>query len=135
MAFNGANLLLLANVGTPQTPQYVAVGSQRDCTIEESSETIDYSSKNSRAQRVGHGRYSSSISLDSLYVPDSQAHKRLKDSMRDGNLILVAREESDVVMETALAKVDSVSETFPDQGESTVSINLTIDGWWTVLVS
>lgn len=130
MAMNGTDLLLLANVGTPLAPAYQAVGSQRDATLDEASATIDVSSKDSRAQRVLSGRYSGTISLDALYVPSDAAYQALKDANRNGDLILVAREEAGVVIETVDAKIDTMSESFPDQGEATISISLTIDGFW-----
>jgi TP901-1 family phage major tail protein len=127
---NGTDLLLLANTGTPETPAYVAVGSQRDATIDEATATIDVSSKDSRAQRVLPGRYSGTISLDALYVPDDSAYLALQAANRDGELILIAKEISGVVVETVPAKIDTMSESFPDQAEATISIALTIDGFW-----
>jgi len=131
MAMNGSDVLLLANTGTPAVPAYEAVGSQRDVTFEESTEEIDVSSKDSRAKRVLAGRYSASISLDSLYVPTNDAYLALRAAMRDGELILVARQNDGVTEETADALVTSLSESFPDQGEGTVSTSLTVDGEWT----
>lgn len=133
--FNGTDLLILANTGTPTVPVYEAVGSQRGATLVENTATIDYSSKDSRAQRVGPGRFSGTISLESLYVPDGDAYAALKAANRDGTMILVARQESEVVIETVEAKIDSLSEAFPDQGEATVSASLTIDGFWEVVGS
>jgi len=131
MAVNGTDVLLLVNTGTTETPTYEVVGSQRDATLEEASDTIDFSSKDSRAQRVGYGRYSGTISLDALYVPTDAAYQKLKAANRAGDLILVAKEEAGVVTETVTAKIDTMSESFPDQGEATISISLTIDGFWT----
>jgi len=130
MAMNGTDLLILCNTGIPPTIMYEAVGSQRDATIEETSDTIDVSSKDSRAQRVLAGRYSSSVSLDALYVPTDAAYQALKAANRNGDLILIARQELGVVTEIVTAKVDSMSEAFPDQGEATISISMTVDGWW-----
>jgi TP901-1 family phage major tail protein len=130
MAMNGTDLLILANTGTPGVPAYSIVGSQRDATLEESTDTIDISSKDSRAQRVLPGRYSGTISLDALYVPNDAAFQALKNANRDGEMILVAREEAGVVIETVEAKIDSISEAFPDQAEATISISFTIDGFW-----
>ena len=130
MSMNGSDILLLVNTGTPTVPVYTAVGSQRDASIDEASATIDVSSKDSRAQRVLSGRYSSSISLDALYVPDDDAYLALQEANRAGDLILVARQVQDVVVETATAKIDSMSESYPDQGEATISISLTLDGEW-----
>jgi len=55
--------------------------------------------------------------------------------MRDGNAIKIGRQDDGVTMETADAIITDMTETFPDQGESTISISLTIDGFWTELVS
>lgn len=135
MGMNGTDVLLLANTGTPSVPAYAAVGSQRDASIEEANETIDVSSKDQREQRVLPGRYSSTISLDALYVPTDSAYQALKDAMRDGELILVAVEREGTVIETCDANVDSISESFPDQGEATISVALTVDGAWTEVSS
>ena len=130
MAMNGTDLLLLVNTGTPQVPAYSIVGSQRNATLEEANAAIDTSSKDSRAQRVLPGRYSATISLDTLYVPSDLAYLALKNACRNGDLILVAREEAGVVIETVDAMIATKSEAFPDQGEATISISLTIDGFW-----
>lgn len=131
MTMNGTDLLILANTGTPSVPVYEAVGCQRDATIEETTATIDVSCKDSRAQRVLPGRYASTISLGALYVPSDDAYLALRTANRDGELILVARQELGVVTEIVSAKIDSMSESFPDQGEATISISLTVDGEWT----
>jgi len=135
MGKNGADVLLLVNTGTAAVPVYEAVGSQRDVTFDEATEEIDVSSKDSRAKRVLAGRYSATLSLDALYVWTDDGYRALRDAMRDGNLILVAREDDGTTIETADALVTSLSESFPDQGEGTISISLTIDGFWTELES
>lgn len=135
MAMNGTDLLILVNIGTPESPEFMAVGCQRDATIEEASATIDVSCKDSRAQRVLAGRYSATIALDALYILDDQAYQALKQANRAGDLVLIAREEQGVVMETFPAKVDSLSQAFPDQGEATVAASFTVDGFPTVVAS
>lgn len=129
---NGQDFLLLANTGTDAAPTYEVVGSQRDATLEETSEEIDYSSKDSRARRVGAGRYGGTISMDALYVPSDAAYRALRDANRnpDGELILVAKQYDGLVTETVPALVTSISESEPDQAESTISVGLTIDGFW-----
>ena len=135
MAMNGSAVLLLVNTGTPTVPVYEAVGSQRDVSFEESTEEIDVSSKDSRAARVLPGRYGASLSLDALYVWSDAGFQALRAAMRDGTLILVARQEDGQTMETADALITSMSGEFPDQGEATISVDLTVDGFWTELVS
>lgn len=135
MAMNGTDVLLLVNIGTAAVPAYQAVGSQRDVTFDEATEEIDVSSKDSRAKRVLPGRYSATLSLDALYVWTDDGYHALRDAMRDGELILVAREDDSTTIETADALITSLSESFPDQGEGAISISMTIDGFWTELES
>jgi len=135
MSMNGSDVLLLVNTGTPTVPVYEAVGSQRDVTFDEATEEIDVSSKDSRAKRVLPGRYSSTLSLDALYVWTDDGYHALRDAMRDGELILVAREDDGTTIETADALITALSESFPDQGEGAISISMTIDGFWTELES
>lgn len=130
MAMNGSDFLVLANTGTPVAPVYEVVGSQRDATVEETNEVIDVSSKDGRARRILPGRYGSTLSLDALYVPTDAAFLALQAAQRAGELIIVARQESGVVTELASANIDSMSESFPDQGEATISISMTVDGEW-----
>ena len=135
MALNGSDVLLLVNTGTALVPVYEAVGSQRDVSFDEATEEIDVSSKDSRAKRVLPGRYSASLSLDALYVWTDDGYRALRDAMRDGELILVAREDDSTTIETGDALITSLSESFPDQGEGAISISMTIDGFWTELES
>ncbi len=122
MAMNGTDVLLYVDG--------VVVGSQRDVTFEESTEEIDVSSKDGRAKRVLAGRYSSTVSLEALYVPTDTAYMSLKDAMRNGDFVTIVRLEDSVALESAEAIVTSLSEAAPDQGEATVSVSLTIDGDW-----
>lgn len=125
-ATNGTDVLLLADVaGTP-----TVVGSQRGLTIEETTETIDTSSKDSRAMRVKAGRYGSTVSLEHLYVPTNTAYLALRDANRNGTAITITRREFGLNFEEACAIVTSLSSDFPDQGESVISIELEVDGFW-----
>lgn len=135
MGTNGSDIMLLVNTGTPDVPAYEAVASQRDVSFDENTEEIDMSSKDSRAQRVDPGRYSASVSLDSLFVWSDACYQAMRDAMRNGEKILIARQDDGVTMETASAVITSLSKAFPDQEEATVSADLTVDGWWTELVS
>jgi len=120
---NGADVLVLVEGDL--------VGSQRDVTFEESTESIDMSSKDNRARRVDPGRYSATMSLDALYVPDDVAYLRLKSAMRDGDKVQLMRQEEGVILESAMAVITSLSEAGPDQDACTVSSSFDIDGEWT----
>jgi len=131
MAMNGTDLLILANTGTPSVPVYSVVGCQRGATIDENNAEIDVSCKTSRNKRILAGRYSSTISLDGLYIPNDAAFLALKTALRDGDLILVAREEFGVVVETAYCLVTALPQSFPDQAEATITASFTVDDGWT----
>ena len=122
MAMNGSDILIWIEGN--------CVGSQRDVTIEETTEEIDVSSKDSRFMRVLPGRYGSTISLDALYVPTDAAYLDLQTAMRNGTFVEVVIIEDGTVEESADAIVTSLSRNGPDQGEATVSCSLRIDGEW-----
>lgn len=128
-ASNGTDILLLADVAGVAT----VVGSQRGSTFEETTETIDVSSKESRAMRVLPGRYASTVSLEHLYVPSDTAYEALRDANRNGTFITITRREFESDFEEASAVVTSMSGDFPDQGEAVISVELQVDGEWTAL--
>lgn len=132
---NGADILLLCNTGTENSPVWTAVGSQRGCTFEETNEEIDMSSKDSRKYRVMAGRYSAKLSMDALYVPDDTSYQALYAALRDGDLILVRREEEGVALEEAHAVITSMSTEAPDQDAATLAIEMTLDDGWTAVGS
>ena len=127
---NGSSILIFVNTGTDEVPVYEAVGCQRGASIEESTSPIDTSCKGSRAQRVLPGRYTSTLSLESLYVPSNEAYQHLKLANRNGTFVQVAVQEDEVITETAWAIVTGIPREFPDQEAATISVELTIDGEW-----
>lgn len=133
MALNGADVLLYANTGTPGVPVWTVVGSQRDVTISEDTAVIDGSSKDGRQARVQAGRYSSTLSLDAVYVPGDAAFAALKSNFRAGTLIKVRIRESGVDKEEGNMLITSLERNHPDQEESTVSIDMQLDGSYTSL--
>jgi TP901-1 family phage major tail protein len=128
-ATNGTDVLLLADVGGSPT----VVGSQRGVTFEETSENIDVSSKEQREMRVLSGRYSSTVSLEHLYVPDDTSYLALRDANRNGTFITIRRQEFSSPFEECSAIVTSLSGEFPDQGEAVISIELMVDGAWSAV--
>lgn len=106
------------------------VGYQRDVTFEEANDVIDVSSKDERAQRVLYGKYSSTVTLEALFVPDDIAYSALKTAARQGDVVTIARYKDGAEVEHASAVVTSLSEAFPDKDGATCSVSLTIDGEW-----
>ena len=130
MSMNGTDILVLVNTGTVGVPVYEVMGSQRDVTFEETNDEIDVSSKDAREKRVLAGRYSSSISLDALYVPTDAAYQTLKAACRAGTMLQLLRQELGAALEYVNAIITSLSEAGPDQAEATVSASFTVDGAW-----
>lgn len=126
---NGSEIIVMLDLGTAETPDYQIIACQRDATFEEVSDTIDESCKSSRAGRSDYGRYSASVSLDYLYILTDAAAAQLKAANRNGEKIILAQRESGVITQRAVAKIDSISENFPDQAEAVVSLACTLDGW------
>ena len=127
---NGADVLLLVNTGTDESPVYAAVGSQTNVKFDESVKEVEYSSKDSAATRVFGGRYGAKISLDAVYVPSNAAYQALKTAFRARDLIKVRVEEEDSETEEADALITSLSRQAPDQEACTISVGLTVDGEW-----
>ncbi len=130
MGRSGTDALLLVNTGTADVPSYEAVGSQRAVNFDEATAEIDVSSKESRGTRVLAGRFKATLSLDALYVPTNDAYLALQSAMRDGELILVAKQYQGVTIETADALITTLGESHPDQAEAVISIAMTIDDMW-----
>ena len=126
-AMNGTDVLILI--------EGVAVGSQRNATIAETTAEIDASSKEMREMRVLPGRYGSTITLDALYLPDDAAYLSLQSAMRNGTFVTVRVSEDAVEVEEAEAIVTALNRAAPDQDVATASITLRIDGAWAAVGS
>lgn len=129
---NGSDVVLLAE-DAPGSGNHIVIGHQRDLSINENSETVDYNSKESRAQSVGYGRYSSDMSLDALYVPSDVAMAALKQAIRQGLYITVQTQIGGVATEEAECVVTGNVANYPDQGAVTVAVSLVVNGEWTTL--
>lgn len=132
---NGTDILLLVNTGTPTAPVYEVMGGQRNFTQTENTAARDDSSKDAREAANEPGRYSANLSLETLYVPTDNAFLALEAAMRDGDKILVLRQEEGVNIEAALCVITSLVRNGPDQETATCSAELTLDGAFTVLGS
>ena len=135
MALNGTSVLIMANTGTPTSPVYTVVASQKDLKMNEAVAKIDVSSKDSPNERVIGGRYSSTVDFDALYVPTDAAYQALETSFRARNLILVQVWLNGVAEEQANCLITKLDRNFPDQKESTVALACVVDNGWTALVS
>jgi len=128
---NGSDVLILVNTGTDAVPIYQAVASQRDLTVEGSADEIDTSNKTSgRFAEFIPGRVSSTISFESMYVPNDGSYAVLRQSMEFGLFLKIRREYAGEAEREADAFVTSLSESFPDQEPGIVSATMRITGPW-----
>lgn len=132
---NGTDILLLGNTGTPESPVYEVMASQRNYSDTESTANRDTSSKDAREAGNEPARYTSNISLEALYVPTDAVYQAMLAAMRDGDKLLVLRQEEGVNIEVALCVVNTLTRNGPDQETATVSAELTLDGAWTAVGS
>jgi predicted secreted protein len=131
MAMNGSDVLVLVNTGTAAAPIFEAVGSQTDMTIEQTAEEIDTSNKTSgRYATFIPGRYMTTISFDSMYVPNDGSYAVLQQSCEYGLFLKIRREYAGEAEREADAFVTSLSESFPDQAPGAVSATMRITGPW-----
>ena len=84
---NGSVVLL--EVDVDGMPTYTVMAAQRDLSVSEATEPIDFSTKDSRNMIVQGGRYSSEVTMDAAYVPGDAAYDALETAMRSGAVIKI----------------------------------------------
>lgn len=90
MAMKGLDVLIKVNVGTEDTPEYVAVGAQRGASLSRSAETLDKTSKDSDGwQESLAGLKSWSISTDGLLILDDEGYEALENAYMMSENVLV----------------------------------------------
>ena len=127
---NGTDWLLWANVSAVPT----LLAAQRDLSISENTEPIDFSTKDSRNMVAQGGRYSSEIVMEAAYVPSDAAYGELLARVRDGATATIRTKNAGVNDEEATVVVTSVERNYPDQGASSVSITMLVTGAWAAAV-
>lgn len=108
-----------------------SIGSQRNATIAENTAPIDISSKDDRDAEFLGGRYSATLTCDSLYVPTDTAYVALLAAMRAGTSVTVMRVEDAADVESIDGIVTGISNVYPDQDACVCSISIQLSGGWT----
>jgi hypothetical protein len=112
------------------TGNFVPIASQRGVTFAEKTNPIDISSKERREGVYLPGRYTSTITLEHLYIPTSSGYSKLSHAMRAGTYVTLKRKELGSDVETVNAVVTGLSEAFPDQDAAVVSADFQVSGAW-----
>jgi len=90
MAMKGLDVLIKVNVGTEETPEYVAVGAQRGASLSRSAETLDKTSKDSDGwQESLAGLKSWTISTDGLLILDDEGYEALENAYMMSENVLI----------------------------------------------
>ena len=90
MSMKGLDVLIKVNVGTEETPEYVAVGAQRGASLSRSAETLDKTSKDSDGwQESLAGLKSWTISTDGLLILDDEGYEALENAYMMSENVLV----------------------------------------------
>jgi predicted secreted protein len=131
MAKNGTAFLLYVHDGA----NYVAVGSteQRSLDITETTAVIDTSAKAGRSSTFIAGRYSSTLSIEALYVPNDGGIAAIKSANRLGEAVIVRVYEDGAAVEQATCIVTSVARSNPAEDNSTYAIDLQVTGAWSAV--
>ena len=132
MAMNGTLFVVKVNTGTSESPTWTAIAGQTGASVDETTDAIDVSSKDSRAGKFLPGRYGSTVSLDGLVDnPIGAGYTALQTAMRDGTTVMLQSVIDDVAVESAEAVITSLSSDYPDQDSATFSAAFTVTGEWT----
>lgn len=90
MTMRGLDVLIKVNVGTAESPEYIAVGAQRGASLSRSAETLDKTSKDSDGwQESLAGLKSWSISTDGLLILDDEGYEALENAYMMSENVLI----------------------------------------------
>lgn len=118
-------IVILANTGTEENPEFKPIGGQRSASLSEANEMIDVTSEDSQGvDEFEYGNLNWTISCDGLYVPTAEGYQALKAACREKKKVLVRIQEGDQETEQGLALVTSRDLDGEYNGETTYSIEL-----------
>lgn len=90
MTMRGLDVLIKVNIGTVDSPEYVAVGAQRGASLGMSAETLDKTSKDSDGwQESLAGLKSWTLSTDGLLILNDEGYMALEDAYMMSENVLV----------------------------------------------
>ena len=134
MAGQTGNTILL-QVDTTGEGNWVDIGLQRGLDDDRQSTLINMSDKTSKHDKVEYGRFSSTVTLSTLWpIPGSETGlAALKNAHQNGTKMQVRLTELDNPTKEARVVVNQITKAGPDNAEATWSITMTVDDGWTQL--
>ena len=136
MALDGAQVLVLVPVddGSGAT-EYIPVAEQTSLSMENTHNLIDASSKDNTHTKWLYGKEDNTLSLEALYVPGDKALKALKDAKKNREKVILRRSEEGTEVEEAEALIETISYEWPDNDNSTVSVDFQLNEAWQEVTS
>lgn len=135
---NGARVVLYCNLSESAGDQWTIVGGQMGVNFADKTAEIDVSDKLSG--RLGErvpGRATASVSLELNFLTDDPAQDFIKAAYRDREEVMIQRfyrDTADVLtgeaIEEATGIIVNLSESHPDQGKSTVTLEVSLNNDW-----
>lgn len=135
---NGARVLLYVDVSTSAGEDWVRIGGQMGVNFNDKTAEIDVSDKLSG--RLGErvpGRATATVALELNFLVSDEAQTFIKAAYRNRDEVFVQRffrDSADVESGDAIEEVSgtivNLSETHPDQGKSTMSLEVSLNNDW-----
>ena len=126
--------LVLIRIEDPNNPgTYRTIGGQRGVDLSKTADLIDASTKDSASTVFLTGRLNSTLSLDSVFLPNDLAISDLKTHYTAKTQLKVRKQDSGTEIEEANAFVTEISESHPDNDVATYSIEIQIVGGWSAV--
>lgn len=129
-AIDGAQVLVIVNMGDDTTPDWQPVAEQTNLSIENTRNLIEATSKESDHTKWIYGKKDGTTSLEKLYVPNDSAFMAIEDAQKNGETVILRRTEDGENIEEAEALVETISKEFPDNDASTCTADFQLDEDW-----
>lgn len=127
-AIDGSDILILVDISEDGSGNYVAIAGQQDLTESEERDLREVTTKVHDHKHYEYGEMDTSLSFDTLYVPDDKARSVLEDAIRGGNKILMRRTEDGNHMTEGYGLVGSLEKNYPQNDNSTFACEVQLDG-------
>lgn len=122
---NGKAVLVKANTGTEQAPEYTAILGQKGCTLSIGTDTTDTTTKDSGNWSENAVTYNNwSVSFDGLLKETDPALTAVRTEQKAGNQVLVQVEMPDGSKQEGLASITSFEIDAPHDDEVSYSCEL-----------
>lgn len=127
-AIDGSDILILVDISEDDSGDYVAIAGQQDLTESEERDLREVTTKVHDHKRYEYGEMDTSLSFDTLYVPDDKARSVLEDAIREGKKLSLRRTEDEEHMTEAFGLIGSLEKNYPQNDNSTFACEVQLDG-------